>query len=396
MRPAAPDHAASAPDGQIPALTGLRGLAALMVAILHLWHFAGQPSWRIGVFDFSPIAICGYFGVDLFFVLSGFLLGLPFVRARMRALPRPSLREFWRRRARRVLPALWVQLAILFTLGWVVTGTAPASAFELLAQATLSFNLFDGIATLNPVYWSLPIEWNFYVALPLLALLFARGSGRPWGLPGVLLLVLIVRLGCVWVVQAWGSDGIPYARWIVQLPSRLDQFVFGMVAAWLVLRGGSRAGGWLAWAGIAIIVVMMWTTAPLGDVMAELQQPRLYWHYTVIGAGFALLIAGAARGAGPGLRTLLESAPLGFLGRISYSLYLWHYPVLEALRTTRLPQRVGMEGPLAWWLLAGSAMLAVSWLSYRFVERPFLAAPPTEVSDPRSGMPAVSSPPPHS
>jgi peptidoglycan/LPS O-acetylase OafA/YrhL len=374
--PAASETRAPSRDPHLPALTGLRGLAAGLVALLHLWHFAGQPAWRLGPWDLGPLPAGGYLGVDLFFVLSGFLLGLPFIRARMRSRATPALGGFWIRRARRVLPALWVQLAILYCAGWIVAGSAPANLLQLLAQATLTFNLFDS-ATLNAVYWSLPVEWDFYVVLPLLALLFARGSGRPWGLPLVLLLVLAVRIGCVLAVREWGLDGIPYARWIIQLPARLDQFFLGMVAAWLVLRlaPAPRAGLWLAWSGLAAMLALMWHTAPLGDVITHLKTPHVYWHFTLAGAAFALLVAGAALGAGRGLGTLLSSRPFGFLGRISYSLYLWHYPVLEALRWLGWPQGWGATHPLAWWALAIFAMVLVSWLSWRFVERPFQATP---------------------
>jgi peptidoglycan/LPS O-acetylase OafA/YrhL len=384
-----------ASDRHLAALTGLRGLAASMVTLMHLWQFGGQPTWRIGALELSPLAVCGYLGVDLFFVLSGFLLAAPFVRARNTGQPLPSLARFWRHRMRRVLPALWAQIAILFALGWCWSGAPPASAFELLAQATLTFNLFES-ATLNPVYWSLPIEWNYYMVLPLLAFAFVRAPGWPWRLLWVALLVLLVRVACVWAVQRWGLDGIGVARWIVQLPGRVDQFALGMFAAWVVLRGALQplrhAGAALAWSGIALLLVLMWTLAPLGDVMARLQVPRAYFHYSVVALAFAMLIVGLACGAGPLLQRLFASRVLGFIGVISYSVYLWHYPLLEALRALDVSARIG-SATLTWWLFAPACIVALSWLSYRCFELPFLRANRRDVSDPRSCTPAVSSPP---
>lgn len=373
-----PDEPSSAAP-PIPALTGLRGIAAALVAWYHLWHFAGQPAWRLGPLDLTPLAACGYFGVDLFFVLSGFLLGQPFIRARMQAQAPPSLPRFWLRRARRVLPALWIQLALLFAIGWIVHGVAPATAGELFAQATLSFNLFD-VRTLNPVYWSLPIEWDFYLVLPLLALLFARGTGRPWGLPLLLALVLAFRLACVWAWQDWGLDGLPFARWIVQLPGRIDQFVLGMVAAWVVLRrpGDATLGRWLAGAGLVLVLALMGYCAAHGDGIIKLVLPQVLVHYSALGLGFAALVAGAALGPGRALGAVLQSRALVFTGTISYSLYLWHYPVLEALRWAGAHALLEVVHGLPWWLAATACMLLVATASYYSSERPWLPRAPSK------------------
>jgi peptidoglycan/LPS O-acetylase OafA/YrhL len=124
------------------------------------------------------------------------------------------------------------------------------------------------------------------------------------------------------------------------------------------------------WVGIALLLLMMWTTAPLGDVVGGLQTPRVYWHFTAVALAFALMIVGALRGAGFAVQAVLESRALGFVGRISYSLYLWHYPVLE------LTQRAWPSGPdgagLVWWLVRIAAVIAIAWASYHWVERPFL------------------------
>jgi peptidoglycan/LPS O-acetylase OafA/YrhL len=105
-----------------PALTGLRGVAAGAVLLFHLWQFGGQPEWAARGYPGARAGQCGYLGVDLFFVLSGIPAGaaVPGRGAGGPALARA--RTYLVRRARRVLPALWVQIALLFALGWVLSG----------------------------------------------------------------------------------------------------------------------------------------------------------------------------------------------------------------------------------------------------------------------------------
>jgi peptidoglycan/LPS O-acetylase OafA/YrhL len=354
------------------------------VLLYHAWQFAGGPKLVLGPLDLTPLAACGFFGVDLFFVLSGYLLGLPFIRARMAAAPQPSLRRFWQRRCRRVLPAYWTQLVILLAIATVAAGgVMPLGAGELVAHAGLLFNLVDNTSPLNAVYWSLPVEWDFYLVLPLLALGFSRGRGWPWLLPLALLAAIGFRVACGWALLTYGADGIGFYRWVMQLPARLDQFAFGMTAAWLTLRGLSTLQRQaLAVTGIAIVLLQAWMTAPRGDFLGNADLAWVYWHYSALGAGFAAIIAAAAvPGSGPA--RLFDGRVLGFFGLISYSLYLWHYPVLQALRALA----TSVDARLLWWLLAPALAIVVSTLSYVLVERPFL--------QPRRGgtsIPAASAP----
>lgn len=367
------------PEDHLRALTGLRGVAAGWVLLFHLWQFAGGPPLAIGPLDLTPLAACGYFGVDLFFVLSGFLLGQPFLRARMAGAPAPPLGRFWQRRLRRVLPAYWTQLAILLLVA-AAGGAALPSAGDVLGHATLSFNLLDNGSAINPVYWSLPVEWDFYLVLPLLALGFARGSGRPWMLPLALLVAVGFRLLCGWAITVHGMDGVPLYRWVLQLPGRVDQFVFGMTAAWLCLRGmGPTLRAALAVGGLALILLQSWLTAPRGDFVSQADLTWLYWHYSVLAAGMAALIAAAAASPAGWPARLFSGRLLGWLGLISYSLYLWHYPLLGWLRPLAA---AGWSPWLLWGLLAPLLALLVATLSYLLVERPFLAA--------RDAQPAIA------
>ncbi|MBD8525113.1 acyltransferase family protein [Pseudomarimonas arenosa] len=349
----------------LPAITGLRGVAAAWVLLYHAWQFAGGPRISpVGV-DLTPLLACGYFGVDLFFVLSGFLLGMPFLTARQRG-ESVDLRRFWRNRARRVLPAYWAQLLVLLALA-VWSGGPEIGSGVLLGHFSLSFNLWQNDSAINPVYWSLPVEWDFYILLPLLALPFrGRRSVLITVLVGVLA-VIAFRWLCVAALHWWGADGVPLYRWIIQLPGRLDQFLLGMAAAWCYLNLRTRGRGWL-WAGLLVVLLMCWGAASRGDFVSQAQAPWVYGHYTGVGLGFALCILGALAAPRSWLVQRLSGRVLGWLGMISYSLYLWHYPVLSW-------QRQGW--PADWPAWGGVALslppvLLLSWLSYRLIERPFL------------------------
>lgn len=319
---------------QIPSLTGARGLAAVWVLLFHLWQTQGQPHVGFGMLDLTPFLACGYFGVDLFFVLSGYLLAPPFIRARMGLAPAPHLGLFWEHRCRRVLPAYVVQLAVLLAIASYQGKEVPPQ--DIASHLTLTFNLFNNTSSLNPVYWSMPVEWNFYILLPLLALGFSRHRGLPWIVPAAIMFSVGFRILCVMALNTWGVDGLPYYRWIIQLPARLDQFSFGMGAAWLVLSGRGQALSRLAAPiGLLILIPLMIRVAPLGDVFAEVRQPWLYYHCTLVGLAMAcLILALSVHPTGLSAR-LLASPPAVFLGTISYSLYLWHFPILDWLQ--RLP-----------------------------------------------------------
>lgn len=367
-----------------PALSGLRGVAACWVFAFHTWQYLGSaklplsvPGWTL---DLAAPLACGYFGVDLFFVLSGFLLAIPWHRTAQQARPAPSLGRFWLHRCRRVLPAYWVQFALLAAFAWFAGERTWLSFGNLLPQALLLENLarWTSIHLLNAVWWTMPIEWDFYVVLLLLAA--ALRWCRWWlGLTAVLVWVVSFRLLC------YGSLFDPGAHhWLVfgdvhQLPGRVDQFFFGVLAAWLVVNRPAwlaNSGLWFG-AGILVLAALVWFVAPLGDVLMRVYVPYIFFHHSLVGAALALVVVGAAAGAQLA-RRLLDNAPLQFLGRVSYSLYLWHYPMLV------WAQKGGwFAGPYALPMTLGflvPGVVLVSWLSYRCIEAPFLAAKKVELA----------------
>ena len=361
----------------LPNLTGVRGLAAVWVLAFHAWQFSNGPSLVVPLpgfgLDFTPLFKCGYFGVDLFFVLSGFLLSMPFHRAALAGKSWPSLKQFWIHRCRRVLPAYWLQLLILTALFLCLGRSAQTTPQILLAHALLIQNVVPWpVPLLNPVYWSMPVEWDFYVVLPLLALIVARCR---WPLAMLLALTFVFafRVLCYWsLTDTTIATFIGYGD-VQQLPARLDQFFAGICAAWIAASrplSPRSAGAWLS-GGIALIVTMAYIAAPRDDFLVRIDVPYLYFHHSVTAIAFGMLVLGAAGTTRAGA-ALFANRPMTFLGLISYSLYLWHYPTLQLAQSIGLTS--GVRAP-AWALVLGVALpaiLLISWLSYRFVEWPFL------------------------
>ena len=373
----------------VPNLTGVRGLAAAWVFALHGWSFSGAPALVLPVpgfpIDFSAFFRCGYLGVDLFFVLSGFLLAMPFHRAALDGRSRPSLLTFWNHRCRRVLPAYWLQLAILAIVLVLAGNAASVTSGNLAAHALLLHNLWPvPVTLLNPVYWSMPVEWDFYVILPLLAWLVAR-CRWPLALSFAVAFAIAFRVLCYWSLSDTQLARFVGYGDVQQLPARVDQFFIGICAAWIAATHPltRRAANGCLLAGAGVIVAMVFIAAPRGDFLVRVDVPYVFFHHTITALGFGLLVLGAAGPTRTGA-VLFANRPMTWLGLISYSLYLWHYPLLSAAQA--LGWLDGAHAP-RWAIVAGvlvPIVLVVSALSYRFVEKPFLRS---------SRAPRLASPP---
>lgn len=375
--------------GSIPPLDGLRGIAVLWVMAFHycaLRDAAADP-W-VEALRSLPLADAvlrnGYLGVDLFFLISGFLLTLPWLLRARAGEAVPAAMPFYRRRLRRIVPAYYLQLLLLFMLVMPLLRGADywrrdlyVLAWNAVAHAGFIHNttpLTSGSMGVNGALWTLAVEAQFYLLLPLLAPLFVRASAL------VTLAAFLIAAAWQWgarhglepLVAAYMSAGAHWA-WpesvirgllVTQLPSYLGHFALGALLgkAWLAWRGRdptSRQRGAITVAGtvatLALVGVLGSRTAVWGE---------LTWLLTTIALG-ALLLA-AALGTGFISGSLLGRGPLAFTGRISYSAYLYHLPVLYLLMHF-------WKGPAGAMLPAYLASVTlISWLSWRFVEQPFL------------------------
>jgi len=364
----------SRPNEDISALTGLRGFATLWVVAYHFWEFLGFPRLQPAGFDASPLLDNAYFAVDIFFVLSGFLVARPFLRAALGQGSMPSYGGYLWRRVRRVIPAFWGNFLVLTALVWIATGVTPVGPIDALGHLGLLFwyTLPAGGVPFNPVWWTLPIEWWAYFLLPPLALALKRVPVWLW-LVAVLGFVLWTRIGFVTHFFAGDQSFWWQAQDYRHLRARVDQFAIGLLAAWYFERGVSeRAARRIGWIGLglfALVFVHVGWFVPRW--LHEAIRPWMYVHYTALAVSIAMVVLGIAAGW-RGFARCFEGRIFMFAGTVSYSLYLWHYPVFQWLFRHAAwldAAPAGLRGAIA--LIAAAI---VTWIAYLAFERPFLTA----------------------
>ncbi|AHW62627.1 hypothetical protein CGLY_00895 [Corynebacterium glyciniphilum AJ 3170] len=370
---------------RVSGLDGLRGIAVLAVVIYHF---------------FGDVLPGGFLGVDVFFVLSGFLITSLLVRE-IGASGRINLKEFWRRRARRILPAAVTVLLVSTAVAGVIGGDVAVALVPQFLGSLFSVNNWVQIAQSNSYfadttpqifmhYWSLAIEEQFYVLWPLLLLAclwFSRRVLRrnrigrtagPFRVATVVATVLgIASLVAMIVLHDPDAD-----------PSRVyfgtDTHAFGMLAGVVLAlvttsAGQSSSDSWpafspatasrrsaiLAWVGGSLALVTlaaMFLTLPDTD-------PLTYRGGLFLASLLSVaLIATSLREAGP-VAGLLRWRPLRWFGERSFSLYLWHWPVVVFARA--LLQEPGSDVP-DWvvGIIAVLVSLVLTEASYRWVETP--------------------------
>jgi peptidoglycan/LPS O-acetylase OafA/YrhL len=344
----------------LPALTGLRFLAALHVVVYHALRPALVPAHD----PLSLVAAAGPTAVTLFFVLSGFVLTYVYA---------PSVvdgRSFARARFARIAPVYWLALLVALPIGVIARAKGavhdPLGGASLLLVAT-GLQAWVPTAALrwNAPAWSLSCELFFYALFPLLLASLSRRSTTTALAIGALAWLAGLALPVTYLALA--PDGlasptiVDEGLWLnlVKLSplARLPDFIVGVVAGRLFVEG-RRVPTALGALGLAVPLV----------VVATGLVPGLVEHNGLYAPLFALAIASLAGGAGP-LARALSSSPLRLLGEASYALYLVHVPMfLWALALTK--QR---ELPVAAALVVGALAVPVSVAVFVLVERPLRA-----------------------
>lgn len=328
-------------------IDGLRALAVIPVILFH----AG-----FGVFS------GGYVGVDVFFVISGYLI----TSILLGDLEKSSfsILDFYERRARRILPALFFMMAATSVAAWILLVPIGLENFSkgIISVALFVSNIlfwrssgyFDPSAELNPLLhtWSLSVEEQFYIFFPpLLWLIWAYF--RRYLVP-----ILMVGVICSLLIAQWASSHEPTANFFL-LPTRAWELGIGALCA-LSLKNRasmeSKASGPLAFTGITLILASIF----LFDEGTPI--PGLYGLVPTVGAAMIILFASPQNLVGRALsfRWLVS------IGLVSYSAYLWHHPLFAFARLfgdVHLPAGTGTG------LIALTFILA--WLSWRYIERPF-------------------------
>lgn len=347
------------PKAYIPEIDVLRALAVISVMICHL-----NATWLPG----------GFVGVDIFFVISGYVVSRSLI-----GRPTESIRDFflnfYARRCLRILPALFLVIGItavatiLFVPdSWLSQAVEKTGQYAIFGFSNHALYIFDDgyfapRSDYNPFThtWSLGVEEQFYLLVPAILFFFIRSNSvrqkRAWIL--IISLLALASLGCSW----WLSHTDPKAAYYL-LPSRFWELAAGVLLAFahqsnISLFSATRLGRPAMLLGILFIA--------LGFIFTDPQLFPIPWALAPV-VGATLIIHGictADKQTLPSIFTgVMHNATLQYIGRISYSLYLFHWPVFVLMRWTS-----GLESPFAY-LTALAVTFVCASASYHLVEMP--------------------------
>jgi peptidoglycan/LPS O-acetylase OafA/YrhL len=366
---------------RILALDGLRTVAVLGVVWAHVWSFVGTPQFvvaRIGpvVLDLNRIISTLGTGVDLFFVISGFLMYMMFARTQG-ALSWRIYFAFIEKRFRRIAPAYYVAVVGAFGFTWL---SGPrGTLYDLFADCAFLHLWLPHVKALAPPFWSLATEWHFYLVVPVIVYGAARwGVGRTCVALGAACIALRF-----WVYAAPGRE----VFWGPQMPTRLIEFLWGVGVAFAFtrqkvlprpLRGGLGfvLGAAITFAGRMLMVQDVWRHLGRCILLAQVMG------HVVLTLGYAIVMWNVLASTSV-FQRLLSTRGMLVIGKWSYSIYLWHWfpsqlisnAMLHRMGPTLLAQNLAFALTLV-------VVLPTAWASYKIFEAPYFR---------RSGPPAESS-----
>lgn len=370
-------------QSRLPGVDGLRAIAALWVVFFHIEAFSGG---KFHVPGLNLFLRSGSTGVSLFLVLSGFCLYLPFAGGRQ---GRFRAREFFVRRCRRLMPAYYTSLVLVVAL-YIGAGSrlgfSPLSAGGAIKQvvihAAMLHTLFPStFYALNGAYWSLGLEWQLYLTLPLLV-----WGIRRYGIPRTLWSAVACNVvyGSALAVIIHRGVIPPHGQLAVavlpnQLPGRWAEFILGMVAAEFYRTG--KIQPWARRARWAIPLLI-----PIAVVISGLPLSHM-----VYGAVFFCVLSLVL--ASPNFVSKVASwSPLVWIGTMSYSLYLVHQPIVQALAYyARVHRHTTPQQTFLLLTALVPVILFVAWLLFITVERRTMTST-RHASFPTGGDVGVASP----
>jgi len=341
---------------QFDSLDGLRGLAVLFVVLSHLSNAGFSLA---SVLDFAG---SGKYGVFLFFVLSAFLLTFPLIgRTTKQFRDAPFWSSYALRRVLRIFPLYIVVLLVsyLFSTRYPTPYVIPLSGTELLDHLALQAG--------KSIYWTVPVEFKYYLVLPFVAAGFAllRRGRLGWGLCGVA--AVLAALHWLWPAHESRMN-------TVELIPYLPIFLLGSLAAFVhwkiqqrggidspVLRAGLEVLALASLLGVVSLVPSFWNALPGREVNSF----HFHRDFLLFGFLWSVFVVAYLNGSGA-FRWLLATRPLRYIGVVSFSVYLWHLPILVLVGNH-------LRADPALVALAVIALaLLFSGISYLLIERPFI------------------------
>lgn len=358
---------ATAPPARFAGLDGMRAIAVLLVVVYHLFPPAVLPG--------------GFVGVDVFFVISGFLITSLLLREQV-STGRVALGRFWQRRARRLLPALAVVVVVCSALAWLVGGDVLVDLdTQVLGAATFSYNWVSVaggggyFAAATPElfrnFWSLAVEEQFYVLWPLIFPLFLL-LPRAWARTTAAFASAAASAAWMGVTVAGGGD-------VTRAYFGTDTHAFGLLLgvglAFLLtplLRAGgphwteSRAAQNITGAAGVLALAGLVALAMVPQTASTATFPGVLLAASLLSA--VAIVAGVWPGSwfGPAI----DTRPMRWIGDRSYGIYLWHWPLLVLAVAAFAPDATVASAPIWIGLVVLAATAAASALSFRHVETP--------------------------
>ena len=347
----------------------LRVACIALVAWYHFWQQSWlNPGFRaFGYYvNLQQMIRHGYMMVDVMLVLSGFLLALPWARAREQKLSPPSAKDFYQKRFWRIVPSYAVAVLLVLLLHALPLGlySTPGKAFkDILAHFTFTHNLFPDLLSSTPllgVLWTVAVEAQFYLVFPLLAIFYKDFPG---------LTCLTLALGGL-VMRLWVSQQPDTAFWVNQMPCMLDLFACGMAGAAVFARWEDRPiknrTRWLMAGGAAVCflcILQILYIQTTGDYEI-MRREQLLWRLPIglLTAGF--LVWGCL---GPErLSSFFGNRVTATLAAISYNVYIWHQFIAIRLKAWRFPpyasENPNQAGEQPWQILYMLCCFAASGL----------------------------------
>jgi peptidoglycan/LPS O-acetylase OafA/YrhL len=358
----------------------LRGAAALWVFAFHIWLALGGLAVRFGLpFDFSfglrSLFRAGYQGVDLFFVLSGFVIAWPFVAAREIRLDRYQVADFYQRRLLRIAPIYYVTIAVATVLMSAGLLRGTVDGWSIAAHLAFAQNFVpEWVASIRGVYWTLPTEMHFYLLFPLL--LRFVDVDRPLRLA---FLMIAAAIAYRWLLVWLGTRHGVWLTWTAAyLPGRIDQFGCGIAAACVVAT--ARPEGKTVRASTVVLAGLL-AVACLMLIGRNATTQLDFWFIagpSIAGAGIAFFIAALgiysnARPDASPARGSRTARLFHLLGDASLSIYLWHTFFIDLALLATLRFALDNTAKVALVIATVPVAILTSVVTYRLIEAPMIA-----------------------
>jgi peptidoglycan/LPS O-acetylase OafA/YrhL len=333
---------------------GLRFIAIMAVVFFHLSGYVSQRGPSAGSGGLLRLALeQGHYGVQLFFVISGFILALPFAEHYLGRRGIPPLGKYFVRRITRLEPPYIANLLLAFALLIIAKRLSAAALVPHLAASIVYLHnvIFGTGSTINFVAWSLEIEVQFYVLAPLINLVFLiRSSGIRR------MVVMIAALGCAHLFRS--------GTWSISLPGQVQYFLAGTLLADVFLvdwqRSPARGFAWdaigtLAWAGIVVVAAREYAVAMLLPV--------------------CVLVAYIGTFRGRIWNRIVTNRWLVVVGGMCYTIYLYHYLIISAVGRVTVHVNLGtgyLRSLMVQSALILPVILGASAVMFAMLERPFM------------------------